>query len=151
MTAPVPAARFGPLTSRAWWAGVVEGAFRQNLQILLPFLVLVGSDGRLDGGSALATLTAFGVATLSVIVFRVARVAPGPDADLIVQYGYRAVSAFAASIGAALTAEGFDLLHADARGILLAGVASGAAALVHAFADPPASVVRGELRAGFTA
>jgi hypothetical protein len=129
----------------------VEGAFRQNLQVLVPFLVLVGSDGRLDGGSALAALTAFGVATLSVIVFRVARVAPGPDSPLIVQYAYRAVSAVAASIGAALTAEGFDLLHADARAIVVAALASGVTAVVHAYADPPATVVRDEINAGFTA
>lgn len=143
--------RFGPLASGAWWLSVVEAAFRQNLQILLPFLALVGADGRLDGGAAVATLVAFGVATLSVILFRVARVAPSPDADLIVQYGYRAVSAVTASIGAALTAEGFDLLHADARAIVVAALASGVTAVVHAFADPPASVVRTEIRAGYSA
>lgn len=143
--------RFGPLTSGAWWVSVVEGAFRQNLQILLPFLILVGADGRLDGGSAVATLVAFGVATLSVILFRVARVAPGTDAPLVVQYGYRAISAVAASIGAALTAEGFDLLHADARAIVVAALASGVTAIVHAYADPPASTVRAEIRAGYSA
>lgn len=149
-TQPAPS-RFGPLATLAWWRVVAEGAFRQNVQILLPFLILVGSAGRFDADAALASLVAFVVAVLSVIVFRVAGVAPGPDADLIVQYGYRALSAFAASVGAALTAEGFDLLHADARGIAVAALASGVAALVHAYADPPATVVRAELRAGFSA
>lgn len=144
-------ARSGPLTSSAWWAGVVEGAFRQNVQILLPFLALVGADGRLDGGSALATLVAFGVGVASVVLFRVARVAPSEGASLAVQYGYRVASAFAASVGAALTAEGFDLLHADVRGIVLAAAASGVTALVHAVADPPATVVRAEINAGYSA
>lgn len=143
MSSATPA-HLGPLASGSWWATLLEGAVRQNLQILLPFLALVGAGGQLDGDAAVATLVAFVVATLSVVLLRVARVAPGPNADPVVQYGYRAVSAIAASLGAALTAEGFDLLQADARAITVAALASGLTALVHGFADPPASVVRAE-------
>lgn len=134
----------GPLASIPWWKTLVEGALRQNLQILLPFLALVGAGGQLDGRAVVATLVAFVVATVSVILLRVAHVAPPPDSDPVIQYGYRAVSAVAASLAATLTAEGFDLLQADARAIAVAALASGLTALIHGLADPPASVVRAE-------
>jgi len=138
-------ARYGPLATTSWWAQVVEGAVRQNLQILLPFLALVGASGRLDGKAALAVVVAFVVATATVVLLRVAQVAPGPDVAWPVQFAYRAVSAVAASIGAALAAEGFDLLTADIGAILVAALASGVTAVVHGIADPPASVTRSEV------
>lgn len=137
--------RYGPLATTSWWAQVVEAAVRQNLQILLPFLGLVGTSGELDGSAALAVVVAFAVATASVILLRVAQVAPAPDSSWGVQYAYRAVSATAASIAAALAAQGFDLLTTDIGSIVIAALASGATAIVHGIADPPASVVRSDV------
>ena len=40
---PAPG-RYGPLASTSWWATLFEGAVRQNLQILLPFLANASVD-----------------------------------------------------------------------------------------------------------
>ena len=142
-------AQFGPLGSTGWWREVAEAGFRQNVQILLPFLALVSAQQTFDPKVALSVGVAFGVGYLSVVLFRVARVTPGADAHPWVKIGYRALSAAAASAGAAVTADGFDLLHAEGRGIALAAVAAAGTALVHRVIDPPASVVRSESAAGY--
>jgi hypothetical protein len=138
--------QLGQLATRSWWAEVAEAAVRQNLQILAPFLALVAASGTFTSDAALATALAFVVAVASVILFRVARVAPPPGAHLAVQVAYRAISAFAASVAAAFAADGFDLLDAHPGHVLEAAAASALLALVHWKADPPASrVIAGEV------
>lgn len=140
--------QLGQLATRSWWAEVLEAAVRQNLQVLAPFLTLVAASGTFTRDAALATVVAFVVACVSVVLFRVARVAPPPGANLAVQVFYRASSAFAASCAAALTADGFNLLDAHPGHILEAAAAAALLALVHWKADPPASkVLAGEVLA----
>lgn len=140
--------QLGQLATRSWWAQVAESAVRQNLQILAPFLALVAGSGAFDSTAALATLVAFVVACVSVVLFRVARVTPPDGSPVWLQAGYRAISAFAASCGAAFTASGFDLLNTSPGPVLTAAFAAAGLALIHWKADPPASkVLAGEVLA----
>jgi len=126
----------GPLSTAAWWAEVVQAGFRQALQVLLPFLVLVGANGSISSNDALAAAVAVSVAFVLVVLRRVAGATASDDATLLEDLFYRAVSAFAGSLLGVLSADGLDLLHVDFGAVLLTAASSAAVAAVHGIVDP---------------
>lgn len=125
---------FGQLATRAFWQEALEASLRQGFQVLLPFLVLLGSTGKLDADAGIAAGIAAAVAVAVVILRRLAGLTGG---GLVA----RAVSALAASLLAIVTAEGFDVLTVDIQAAVTAAVASAVTAVLHGLLDPPASVV----------
>ena len=114
----------GPLTTAAWWREVAQAGFRQALQVLLPFLVLVSANGRISRDDALAAAVAVAVAFVLVVLRRIAGATPGNDASP------------AASLLGVLSADGLDLLHVDFGAALITAASSAVIAVAHGILDP---------------
>lgn len=130
----------GPLATTAWWLEVAQAGFRQALQVLLPFLVLVSANGRISRDDALAAAVAVAVAFVLVVLRRVAGATPGPDASPAADLFYRALSAFAGSLLGVASADGLDLLHVDFGAVLVTAASSAAVAVVHGLIDPARTI-----------
>jgi hypothetical protein len=127
------------LLEAAFWKDVLDRAVRQGFQVLLPFLVLVATTSRFDlkAGVAVAVVA---VTQALVVIFRaLTELRVDVTAPWYLQVLDRAVAALAGSLLALFTADGFDLLAADARSIFLSAVASVAVALGNGYLSPPAA------------
>jgi hypothetical protein len=131
------------LTSRSWWVDVADRAARQGTQVLLPFLVLAASTGKIDAVRLRADLVIALVAAAVVVLRAVTGVRADAGAPWTVQVLDRAASAAAAALLGIFTASGFDLLTADGRAIALSAALSAGVALLQAYVQPP--TIRGEV------
>lgn len=121
----------------AFWKDVIDRAVRQGFQVLLPFLVLVATTSRFDvkAGAAIAVVA---VTQALVVIFRaLTEIRADVTAPWYLQALDRSVAALAGALLALFTADGFDLLAADPRSILLSSVASVVVALGNAYLSPP--------------
>lgn len=134
----------GPITSTSWWREVAEASWRQALQIVLPFVVLVGSTGRLDAQAAAATGVLAGVGVAVVVLRRVAGVTAPDGAAPAVTMAYRAVSAAAAVVLGVLSAEQLDLMSVDWAQVATTAAAAAVTAVLHGILDAPASTITSE-------
>jgi drug/metabolite transporter (DMT)-like permease len=137
----------GSLGSAAWWTEVAEGAWRQFLQVALPYLVVIAASGVVTRGAAWAIASAAVTGTLTVVLGRISGLKPDPVDSGATQAVYRVLSAVAASLLTFLPVDLGQLLDVNWVAAVLAALASGALALVHGVLDAPASVVRGEVLA----
>jgi hypothetical protein len=128
------------LTDQSFWVDVLERAGRQAVQVVIPVLLLAATTGHLATSDVLLATAASAAVAFLVVVFRALTGLRADDgASLTTQAVDRAIAAFAGSVAAVLTANGFDLLHADFRGILLAASSSALLALVAMVTNTPAS------------
>lgn len=138
----------GSLGSAAWWTEVLEGAWRQFLQVLPPYLVLIAASGTVTRDTGMAIASAAVMGTIVVVLGRLTGLKPDPSAPAATQFTYRAVSAFAGSLLAFVPVDLGQLLSVDWTAGFLAATASGLLAIVHAVVDAPASQVRHDVVAG---
>lgn len=107
------------LADGAWWRDVLDRAFRQALQVLLPVLALAATTGRVDVKAGVAVLVV-AVTQAAVVVFRaLTEIRASSGAPLALQVLDRSVAAAAGAVLAILTADGFDLLALDVRAAAL--------------------------------
>jgi hypothetical protein len=131
---------FGAAGTGAWWAEVAEAAFRQGLQVVTPLLLIVATSGSITADAGKATAVTAGTAVVLVVLRRLTGLTAPDGAGWETKLVIRAVSAFAGSVAGVTAAEGFDLLSAPWGGVLLAASSSALLALVHGWADPPATM-----------
>lgn len=125
------------LTTTGFWSDVLDRAFRQAIQVLIPLLTLSAATGQIRTMD-LAAVAVAAVVAFAVVVLRALTGLRVEGGSWTVQVADRAVSAAAAAVLAVVAADGFDLLSADWQAIGLSAGLSAVLAVAQGYLAPPA-------------
>jgi hypothetical protein len=138
------AAAFRATLTAAWWEESAEAAWRQCQQYVGPFLLVVIGTGQFDGDAAATVAVALGGAVLVVFGRRLLVLRAPAGAGAGVDLTFRVLSAFAGSVAGFAAVDGFNLLTADWRAVMVASAATAGLAFLGGKVDPAATAVRAD-------
>jgi peptidoglycan/LPS O-acetylase OafA/YrhL len=124
------------MLQRAFWRDVLDRAVRQAFQVLVPFLTIAATAGRIDGVQLRTVATVAATAAVVVILRALSGIRVSTDAPVYLQVLDRAVAAAAGAAAGLVTADGFDLLTADWSAIVLSAALTALTAIANGYLSP---------------
>jgi hypothetical protein len=131
------AAAWAAIFTAVWWTELREASVRQALQVVVPFLAVISTQGVVRADAVKATLLALAGGEVIVVVRRLAALTVPDDADLSTRLIARSLSAFAGAIaGYILVVPVADIFTLSWSNIIIASVSTTFLALLHGIWDP---------------
>lgn len=125
------------LTDPTFWRDLGERAVRQVVQVLLPVLTIAITSGAISGLDYTDLAVTAGMAAAVTLLRALTGIRAPAGASFAVDALDRALAAAAGTALGLVTADGFDLLHADYVGFLGAVIGSAALAVFARFTNTP--------------